>query len=119
LARLSGLKAEAIRTTFFYFFPAICPYLTNRHANVGCKNGNFLNFSDQIRLPKKEGKKMTQQIFSPDYYDCYEYHGNTTIELTRKQGEMTLWRDWITFDTVEEAAVYYNEHCSACEYLGS
>jgi hypothetical protein len=68
---------------------------------------------------KKGGQKMTRHIFSPDYYDSYEYHGNTTIELTRKQGETTVWRDWITFDTVEEAAAYFNEHCSAYEYLGS
>jgi hypothetical protein len=68
---------------------------------------------------KKGGKKMNKHIFSPDYYDSYEYHGNTTIELTRKQGEITVWRDWITFDTVEEAAAYFNEQCSAYEYLGS
>lgn len=54
---------------------------------------------------------MTNHIYNPDYDECYEYHGNTTIELTRKQGEITVWRDWITFDTVEEATVYFNEHC--------
>jgi len=58
-------------------------------------------------------KNMTKHIYNPDYDECYEYHGNTTIELTRKQGEITVWRDWITFDTVEEASVYFNEHCSA------
>jgi hypothetical protein len=26
-----------------------------------------------------------------------------------------LWRDWITFDTVQEAADYFNEHCSGYE----
>jgi hypothetical protein len=62
---------------------------------------------------------MTNYIFNPDYYDCYEYHGNTIIELTRKQGEITIWRDWITFDTVEEAAAYFNENCSAYESIGS
>jgi hypothetical protein len=62
---------------------------------------------------------MTKHIFNPDYHDCYEYHGNTTIELTRRQGEITLWRDWITFDTVQEAADYFNEHCSSYEYAGS
>ena len=25
---------------------------------------------------------MTKNISHPDYYDSYEYHGNTTIELT-------------------------------------
>jgi hypothetical protein len=67
-------------------------------------------------VTKKWGaKKMTKQIYNPDYEECYEYHGNTTIELTRKQGELTVWRDWITFDTVEEASVYFNEHCCAYE----
>ena len=54
---------------------------------------------------------MINHIFNPDYHDCYEYHGNTTIELTRRQGEITVWRDWILFDTVEEAAEYFNDHC--------
>ena len=64
---------------------------------------------------KKGGANMTKHIFNPDYHDCYEYHGNTTIELTRRQGEITLWRDWINFDTVQEAADYFNEHCSGYE----
>lgn len=54
---------------------------------------------------------MTTDISYPDYYDCYEYHGNTTIELTRKQDGMIIWRDWILFDTVEEAAEYFNDAC--------
>jgi hypothetical protein len=82
---------------------------------LDAKMNTFLIFITITGNRKKEGK-MTRHIFSPDYYDCYEYHGNTTIELTRKQGEVIVWRDWITFDTVEEAAVY--EHCSAYESLG-
>jgi len=54
---------------------------------------------------------MTNNISYPDYHDCYEYHGNTTIELTRKQDGMTIWRDWIIFDTVEEATDYFNDAC--------
>ena len=72
-------------------------------------------FNRKKRQTKKGGARMTKHIFSPDYHDCYEYHGNTTIELTRRQGEITLWRDWITFDTVQEASDYFNEHCSANE----
>lgn len=52
---------------------------------------------------------MTKDISYPDYYDCYEYHGNTTIELTRCQAGEIIWRDWIIFDTVEEAAAYFND----------
>ena len=54
---------------------------------------------------------MNNDISYMDYYDCYEYHGNTTIELTRKQGGVTIWRDWIMFDTVEEATQYFNDAC--------
>jgi hypothetical protein len=54
---------------------------------------------------------MTRTISNQDYYDCYEYHGNTTIELTRKQNGHTIWRDWILFDSVEEATEYFNDNC--------
>ena len=54
---------------------------------------------------------MTKAISHPDYYDSYEYHGNTTIELTRKQDGMIIWRDWILFDSVEEATEYFNDTC--------
>jgi hypothetical protein len=65
---------------------------------------------------RKGARKMTKHIFNPDYYECYEYHGNTTIERTRKQAGITIWRDWITFDTVEEATQYFNENCNDYEY---
>jgi len=54
---------------------------------------------------------MTRYITNQDYYDCYEYHGNTMIELTRKQNGNTIWRDWILFDSVEEATEYFNDSC--------
>jgi hypothetical protein len=60
---------------------------------------------------KKEATKMTKNISHPDYYDSYEYHGNTTIELTRKQDGLIIWRDWILFDSVEEATEYFNDAC--------
>ena len=54
---------------------------------------------------------MTKQIFYPDYYDVLEYHGNTEIERTRKQHDVTIERDWMLFDSVEEAEAYFNESC--------
>lgn len=54
---------------------------------------------------------MTKDISYPDYYDSYEYHGNTTIALTRRHAGEIIWRDWIIFDTVEEAAEYFNDAC--------
>jgi hypothetical protein len=61
--------------------------------------------------PPKGGTQMTKDISHPDYYDCYEYHGNTTIELTRRQNGVVVWRDWIMFDSVEEATEYFNDAC--------
>ena len=45
----------------------------------------------------------------PGYKDCYEYHGSTTIERIRKNGNVTVLRDWLIFDSVEEALEYYND----------
>jgi len=50
---------------------------------------------------------MTRQEFHTDFQDTYEYHGNTSIELIRKQGG-TVQRDWLLFDSVEEAQEFFN-----------
>jgi hypothetical protein len=50
---------------------------------------------------------MLQQNESTDYQDNYEYHGNTTIEVIRKQDGITIDRDWILFDSVEEAQDFF------------
>jgi len=57
---------------------------------------------------------MTKHEFYPDYHDCYEYHGNTTIEITRKQDGITIKREWILFDSVEEAQAFFNDNCNDC-----
>ncbi|MBW2574939.1 MAG: hypothetical protein JRC89_12185 [Deltaproteobacteria bacterium] len=54
---------------------------------------------------------MTRYAFYAHYQDCYEYHGNTTIERTRKEAGRTIKRDWILFDTVEEALEFFNSNC--------
>jgi len=50
---------------------------------------------------------MTRKEFHTDFQDTYEYHGNTSIELIRKQGG-TIKRDWLLFDSVEEAQEFFN-----------
>ena len=55
---------------------------------------------------------MTRQEIMPDHQNYYEYHGNTTVEITRKQGGVIIERDWVLFDTVEEALEYFHEGCS-------
>jgi succinyl-CoA synthetase alpha subunit len=54
---------------------------------------------------------MTRQLTCEAYDDFYEYHGNTVIEHTRTQAGETVWRDWIIFDSVEEAVDYFNAAC--------
>jgi len=55
---------------------------------------------------------MTRHMTNEAYCDCYEYHGSTQIEHTRTLSGETVWRDWIIFDTVEEAADYFNAACA-------
>ncbi len=52
---------------------------------------------------------MTRQLTCDAYDDCFEYHGSTVIEHTRTQAGVTVWRDWIIFDSVEEAVDYFND----------
>ncbi len=54
---------------------------------------------------------MTRYIFEDYYQECFEYHGNTAIERVRKKGRKTISREWILFDTVEEAQEYFNSDC--------
>ena len=53
---------------------------------------------------------MIRHELYPDYQECYEYHGNTAVELTRKQAGVTIKRDWILFDSVEEAQDFFYDN---------
>ena len=55
---------------------------------------------------------MTRYECCPDYQDRYEYHGSTQIVRIRKQGRKILRKDWLNFNTVEEALDYFNSGCS-------
>ena len=51
-----------------------------------------------------------QTATSPmDYDDAYEYDGSTTIEVTRRQLGHVVWKDWLIFDSIEEARSYFDE----------
>lgn len=54
---------------------------------------------------------MTGHESYSDYQNYYEYHGNTMIEIVRKRGGITIERDWILFDSVEEAQEYFYDRC--------
>ncbi|MFZ5572045.1 MAG: hypothetical protein ACOZF0_16725 [Thermodesulfobacteriota bacterium] len=52
---------------------------------------------------------MTKHIYDRHFHEFFEYHGNTTIEhITQKNG-VTIDRDWLLFDSVEEAQDFFND----------
>ena len=53
---------------------------------------------------------MTRHELYPDCHECYEYHGNTSVEITRKQAGVTIKRDWILFDSVEDAQEFFHDN---------
>ena len=59
---------------------------------------------------------MTRHMTSEAYCDSYEYHGSTQIEHTRTQAGETVWRDWLIFDTVEEAVRMFREAPRGCPW---
>jgi len=52
---------------------------------------------------------MDRQITYQDYKEAFEYHGSTTVEIIRQRGGRVIWKDWLIFDSVEEASTFYNE----------
>jgi hypothetical protein len=56
---------------------------------------------------------MTREITHTDYDEAFEYHGNTTIEVIRRRSGNTIWRQWLMFDTVEEATSFFYENCTS------
>jgi len=55
------------------------------------------------------GGRMEQPIRYPDYQEAFEYHGSTTVEIIRRRAGRIIWKDWLIFDSVEEASSFYNE----------
>ena len=53
---------------------------------------------------------MTNFIEYSDAREAFEYHGNTAIERTRMLDGI-IEREWIYFDTAEEAADFFYEQC--------
>lgn len=39
-----------------------------------------------------------------------EYHGSTIVERVQRASGMLPRREWLLFDSVEEAAAFYNEN---------
>jgi hypothetical protein len=52
---------------------------------------------------------MMTQTHDTIYTESFEYHGHTMIERIRRQEGSIVRRDWIVFNTVEEAEIFFNE----------
>ena len=73
-------------------------------------------FSEQDRkagcgagiVKSKKGVVMYQGQLKTAYDEALEYHGSTTVEVTRCRHGRIIWRDWLIFDSVAEASEYYN-----------
>ena len=61
--------------------------------------------------PLNKEELMTGQIAYQDYLETYEYHGNVSVERVRRQGG-TIEREWLYFDSTEEAVEFFNEMCA-------
>jgi hypothetical protein len=53
---------------------------------------------------------MTLKNYYSDYQEKYEYHGNTAIEVTREKNGVTIKREWIFFDSVQEAQDFFYDN---------
>jgi hypothetical protein len=57
---------------------------------------------------------MARYVIEPAHQEHLEYHGNTAIERIRSQNG-TVRRDWLFFDSAEEAVDYYNDYRACLE----
>jgi hypothetical protein len=57
----------------------------------------------------KGGRPMQKTRHYVDFYEIIEYFGNTQIRRTRKKGDGSVRRDWLNFDSIDEAMAYFNE----------
>jgi hypothetical protein len=53
---------------------------------------------------------MTHHVIHPEYQEYFEYHGNTSIEHVRVKGGQ-VERDWIFFNSAEEALEFFSDAC--------
>ena len=58
---------------------------------------------------------MRKYEICPTHHDFFEYYGNTEIVRIRKHNGTTIRKDWIIFNSVDEAMEYFNTKCGECE----
>ena len=61
---------------------------------------------------------MRKYELYPTHHDFFEYFGNTEIVRIRKQNGTAVRKDWLMFDSVDEAMEFFNTECgeSAVRY---
>ncbi len=52
---------------------------------------------------------MTMTRIHATFKDTLEYHGSTTVEWIRLRGKRIVWRQWLEFDSVDDARTYIEE----------
>jgi hypothetical protein len=62
------------------------------------------------------GHQMRKHELYQEFHDQFEYFGNTEIERIRKKGSKTIRRDWIIFNTVDEAMEFFKHKVG--EFMG-
>jgi len=53
---------------------------------------------------------MTRYEVDENHQELLEYHGNTAVERIIREFGRTVRRDWLHFDSVEEAQQFFNDH---------
>ncbi|MFO7964835.1 MAG: hypothetical protein R6U50_13005 [Desulfobacterales bacterium] len=56
-----------------------------------------------------------KESYREEVVDHFEYHGSTAIEFTRRSYGKTINREWILFDSVEEAVRFFHDNCGDSE----
>lgn len=54
---------------------------------------------------------MRKYELYPDYHDLFEYRGNNEIERIRIKGGQPVRRDWLVFETKDDAILFFDEKC--------
>lgn len=54
---------------------------------------------------------MRKHELNPTHHDFFEYYGNTEIARIRKQNGSVIRKDWLIFDSTDEAMDYFNTRC--------
>jgi hypothetical protein len=64
---------------------------------------------------------MRKYEFYPCYRDLFEYSGSNEIERVRIKGGDMVRRDWLVFNSSDEAMMFFNQRCGAFDgrYEGS